>query len=140
MNRPPEVETRWFSLSCRELALLALAVGVVLLAAAVAEGMRLVWRRGRVEVSAHTEVMLAPARLNVNTASDYELAMLPGIGPVTAGAIIQWRTAHGPFKSLEQMEEVRGIGPKTIEAIRPHAMCAPVPETPKSAPESVTVN
>ncbi len=126
MNRPPELETRWFTLSRRELLLLAVAVGAALLAGAVTQGIRYVWGRGRVQVTAHTEVVPPPARLNVNTATDYELSMLPGIGPVTAQAIIDWRTAHGPFKSLEGLEQVKGIGPKTIEAIRPQAMCAAV--------------
>lgn len=126
MSRPPELETRWFSLSRRELLLLAIAVGAALLAAAAVHGVRAVWGGGRVEVTARTEVVPQPARLNVNTASDYELSMLPGIGPVTAQAIIDWRTAHGPFKSLEGLGQVKGIGPKTIEAIRPQAMCAGV--------------
>ena len=140
MNKPADVETRWFSLSRRELLILAMAVGAALLAAAVTKGIGLVWGRGEVDVTAHTEVVPPPARLNVNTASDYELNMLPGIGPVTAEAIIEWRRAHGPFKSLEELAQVKGIGPKTIEAIRPHAMCAPVAETPSPAREAVTNN
>jgi competence protein ComEA len=135
MNRPPEIETRWFSLSRRELLLLALAVGAALLAGAAAQGVRMVWGGGRVEVTARTDVVSPPARLNVNTANDYELAMLPGIGPATAAAIIDWRATHGPFRSLEDLEQVKGIGPKTIEAIRPHAMCAAVTETAKPKAE-----
>ncbi len=131
MNRPPELETRWFSLSRRELLLLAVAVGAALLAGAATQGVRHVWGRGRVEVTERTEVVPPPARLNVNTATDYELAMLPGIGPVTARAIIDWRTEHGPFRSLEELKEVKGIGPKTIEGIRPQAMCAAVTGTPE---------
>jgi competence protein ComEA len=126
MDRPPVMETRWFSLSRRELLILALAVGAALLAGALTQGARMLWGGGKVAVTARTDVAPQPARLNVNTASDYELAMLPGIGPVTAAAIIEYRRTHGPFASLEDLQAVRGIGPKTIEAIRPHAMCAAV--------------
>jgi competence protein ComEA len=56
--------------------------------------------------------------VNVNTASVEELETLPGIGPVLAGAIIEFREQHGPFTAVEQLEEVSGIGPATLEEIR----------------------
>lgn len=60
-----------------------------------------------------------PAGLvNVNTATEAELETLPGIGPVLAAAIVQYRTEHGPFTSVEQLEEVSGIGPATLAEIR----------------------
>ncbi|HWO71697.1 MAG TPA: ComEA family DNA-binding protein [Actinomycetota bacterium] len=60
-----------------------------------------------------------PAGLvNVNTATEAELETLPGIGPVLAAAIVQYRTEHGPFTSVEQLEEVSGIGPGTLAEIR----------------------
>jgi len=126
MNRSPISETRWFALSGRELLVLAVAVGAALLVAAATQGIGLLCGRGQVAVHARSETPAPPARLNVNTATDYELTMLPGIGPATAAAIIQYRETHGPFKSLEDLARVKGIGPKTIEAIRPNAMCAPV--------------
>ena len=125
MNKPQLTETRWFSLSRRELLVLAIGVGAALLAAAAAEGISLLWGRGDVVVTARTDVPPQPARMDINTADDYELAMLPGIGPAIAAAIIEHRRTHGPFKSLEDLEQVKGIGPKIVEAIRPHAMCAP---------------
>ena len=127
MNRPSIGETRWFSLSGRELLILAIAVGAALVAAAATQGFGLLWGRREVAVHARSETLAQPVRLNVNSAADYELVMLPGIGPVTAAAIIEHRRAHGPFNSLEDLALVKGIGPKTIEAIRPNAMCAPVP-------------
>jgi competence ComEA-like helix-hairpin-helix protein len=57
--------------------------------------------------------------INVNQASTVELQALPGIGPVKAADIIQYRTEHGPFKSLTDLDSVRGIGPKTLQDITP---------------------
>lgn len=67
----------------------------------------------------------APARLNLNTASSGELQTLPGIGPVTAGKILRYREAHGPFRSVEEITEVSGIGPKTLESLRPIVTVGP---------------
>lgn len=57
--------------------------------------------------------------VNVNTASESELETLTGVGPVLAAAILQYRTDHGPFTSVDQLEDVSGIGPATLEALRP---------------------
>ena len=63
--------------------------------------------------------------VNVNTATAEELTALDGIGPVKAEAIIQYREANGPFESLEQLQEVKGIGPKTIDNNRERIIFAP---------------
>lgn len=52
------------------------------------------------------------AKVNINTATAEELDTLPGIGPAKAKAIIAFRQANGTFRSLEQLMEVKGIGPK----------------------------
>ncbi len=57
--------------------------------------------------------------INLNTASQAELEELPGIGPVTAGAILQWRTEHGAFTSVDELLEVSGIGDATLAEIAP---------------------
>jgi competence protein ComEA len=63
----------------------------------------------------------APGGLvNVNTADEATLETLPGVGEVLAAAIVQHRTEHGPFTSVDQLEEVSGIGPSTLEELRPH--------------------
>ena len=46
------------------------------------------------------------------------LETLNGVGPVLAAAIIQYRTEHGPFASIDQLDEVSGIGPATLEDLR----------------------
>lgn len=60
------------------------------------------------------------ALIDVNQATVEQLAdALPGIGPAKAQRIVEWRSIHGPFQQLEQLLEVNGIGPKTLERIRP---------------------
>lgn len=58
-------------------------------------------------------------RINVNKATAKELEQLPRIGPVISGRIIEYRTKNGPFKSVEDLVKVKGIGAKTLERIRP---------------------
>jgi competence protein ComEA len=65
-------------------------------------------------------VAAAARPVNINTAGQAELEELPGVGPVTAGAIVQWRTEHGRFSSPDELLEVSGIGEATLEKLRPH--------------------
>ena len=62
----------------------------------------------------------AAPQLNLNTATLADLETLPGIGPVTAQSILAWRTQHQRFTRVEELQEVDGIGPKTMEKLRPH--------------------
>jgi competence protein ComEA len=57
------------------------------------------------------------AMVNVNAASAKELQTLPGIGRVTAQRIIDYRTAKGPFASLEDLLKVKGLGESTVQKI-----------------------
>jgi competence protein ComEA len=56
--------------------------------------------------------------VNENSAPAEELETLPGIGEVLAQAIISYREEHGPFTAVDQLEDVSGIGPATLEEIR----------------------
>jgi competence protein ComEA len=58
--------------------------------------------------------------VNINTASATELEGLPGVGPVTAEAILSHRTEHGAFTSVDQLLDVDGIGEATLAEIAPH--------------------
>ncbi|MFE7745235.1 ComEA family DNA-binding protein [Nocardia sp. NPDC057455] len=57
-------------------------------------------------------------RIDLNTASESDLDALPGVGPVTARAIVSWRTTNGRFTSVEQLGEVDGIGPARLARLR----------------------
>lgn len=59
-----------------------------------------------------------PATININKASQKELESLPGIGPVYAQRIIEYRQNNGPFQSKEQIKEIKGIGEKTFLKIK----------------------
>jgi competence protein ComEA len=63
-------------------------------------------------------ISFAFAAVNVNTATQAELETLNGIGPVKAKAIIDYRSKNGPFKSLEELDKVPGIGQGTLAKIK----------------------
>jgi comEA protein len=56
--------------------------------------------------------------ININQADVKELGNLPGIGPVKAQAIVDYRTENGNFQSKEEIMKVKGIGPKTYERLQ----------------------
>ncbi|MEX0994299.1 MAG: ComEA family DNA-binding protein [Balneolaceae bacterium] len=57
--------------------------------------------------------------ININTAGRESLQELPGIGPAYAERILDWRNKNGPFTSVGQLLEIRGIGEKRLERITP---------------------
>ena len=57
--------------------------------------------------------------VNLNTADQVQLEELPGVGPVTAAAILQWRSEHGAFTAVDELLEVSGIGDATLAQIAP---------------------
>ena len=56
--------------------------------------------------------------VNINTADATALEALNGIGEVLAAAIVQYRDQHGPFTSIEQLQDVSGIGPATFADLK----------------------
>jgi len=58
-------------------------------------------------------------RINVNKADVEQLQQLPGIGPAYANRIVEWREKNGDFQTIDQLLEIRGIGPVRLENIRP---------------------
>lgn len=63
--------------------------------------------------------MMCGARLEINGASEADLALLPGIGEVRARSIAESRRRDGPFPDVESLDRVYGIGPKTVARLRP---------------------
>ena len=62
----------------------------------------------------------AASIIDLNTATAAQLDAIPGVGPVLAGRIVDWRTAHGRFTSLDQLRDVSGIGARTLDRLRPY--------------------
>jgi len=56
--------------------------------------------------------------ININTANSEELQLVPGIGPVTAGKILQMRKSYGAFKSVDDLLAIRGFGEKRLDKMR----------------------
>jgi competence protein ComEA len=92
-------------------------VTLVNLAAPLADGEQvLVPARGAAASTGATPSPTAPVDLNTATAE--QLDTLPGVGPATAQKIIDYRQAHGPFRSLDELEAVPGIGPAKLEQMK----------------------
>ena len=58
--------------------------------------------------------------IDLNSATADEFDALPGVGPVTAAAILTWREANGRFRSVDELGAVDGIGPARLDKLRDH--------------------
>ncbi|MEI7760470.1 MAG: helix-hairpin-helix domain-containing protein [Thermoleophilia bacterium] len=96
-------------------------LALVNLAAPVADGQQVIVPR-RVVVAASGEAAGAmasvPATVSLGSATLDQLDELPGIGPVTAQKILDWRQSHGPLRSVEDLDAIPGIGPARVEQLR----------------------
>ena len=94
-------------------------LSAVNLAAPLADGQQvIVPRRGPGGVSAAAGASSPGAKVSLASATVEQLDELPGIGPVTAQKIVDWRTTHGPFRSVDDLDDVPGIGPAHVEQLR----------------------
>jgi competence ComEA-like helix-hairpin-helix protein len=70
--------------------------------------------------------------VNINTANSEQLQTVPGIGPATAGKILQMRRTYGAFKSVDDLLAIRGLGAKRLEKMRKYLTVGQ--PTPKKTP------
>ena len=108
----------------REILVLAMATAVLVLPGADAVGAGGAGA-GDGYRAALTATQESQRPIDVNTASEEELELIPGIGPAMAQRIITWREEHGPFERVEDLLNVRGIGVKTLEKLRPYVVVHP---------------
>jgi competence protein ComEA len=64
------------------------------------------------------------APVDLNAATVEGLTAIPGIGKVMAQRIVEWRDRHGPFRRVEDLMKVKGIGEKTFDKLRPYVKVA----------------
>lgn len=69
--------------------------------------------------NAQSMQLSSDSRINLNIATEADLDSLPGVGPVMAGRIIAWRESNQRFHSIEELQEVPGIGPKVFANLKP---------------------
>jgi competence ComEA-like helix-hairpin-helix protein len=90
------------------------------------------------EATANKKPPLHP--VNLNTATAAQLQEVPGIGPATADKILKMRKSYGPFKSVDDLRAIKGIGPKRMEKMRKYVTVrkpvAPKESSGESAPPS----
>lgn len=81
--------------------------------------------------------------VNINTANAEELQLIPGIGPATAEKILQMRKSYGPFKSVDDLVAIRGIGKKRLDKMRKYLTvgktAAPKSAQPQTLPPAKAV-
>ena len=81
-------------------------------------------------------IIRAPGPININTASATHLQTLSGIGPALSQRIVDHRDTHSPFERVDDLQRVRGIGPKTVDALRSRITveaASPEPQTPQES-------
>lgn len=95
-------------------------LAAVNLAAPLADGQQVIVPR-RVPLAAgggSSTGAVVGGKVSLATATIEQLDELPGIGPVTAQKIVDWRTTHGPLRSVEELDRIPGIGPARVEQLR----------------------
>lgn len=83
--------------------------------------------RGRLIDIETAEPLAIQFQLDINQADWPEIAVLPNIGEQLAKRIITNRQQHGPFREIADLSRVRGIGPRTVESIKPYLLPLPPP-------------
>ncbi len=113
----PRVSTARRLLQAADQVTLAGLVAACFLAILAHGGCLVLFRHQRIDFDRAPPLELQ-FQIDVNTADWSEFTLLPGIGETLARRVVKHRAQHGPFRSVEQLEEVPGIGPKTMRRIR----------------------
>lgn len=74
---------------------------------------------------AHVDSLFPGGKLDLNAAGVAELILLPGIGPALAGRMVEMRRQRGGFSTVDEIQEVRGVGPATLKRLRPLLVVRP---------------
>lgn len=119
------------------------ALGLLVAALAIATLARLPWAPSEARVSiekappseAAVRALVAGTTLDVNSATAADLELLPGIGPALAQRIVDDRARSGPFRTVEDLDRVRGIGPRTVERLRPFVRIGGAGQGTESPPD-----
>ena len=93
-------------------------LSLVNLAAPLADGQQVVVPRRGPPGSAPSGAPATGVKVSLAMATVEQLDELPGIGPITAQKIVDWRATHGPFRSVEDLDAIPGIGPARVEQLR----------------------
>jgi competence protein ComEA len=90
------------------------------LASRIKDGQKVLVPRsnGDLTASGAPEQSVAGTLINVNTADEAELEKLPGVGPALAKSIVEYRRKNGPFSTVEELDNVEGIGPRKLELMK----------------------
>ena len=81
--------------------------------------------QGRLVEVDRAELREIQFQVDLNQAEWPELAQLPGIGPTLARRIVESREIEGPFRDHDELVRIQGIGPKTLESVRPYLRSLP---------------
>lgn len=112
-------KTEWLLLAMAAIFLIGLLATPTEEAVSIGTGVTVITQRqAEEEVTPAAPEDVGP--ININTAGADDLDTLPGIGPVLAQRIIEYRAAHGPFQKVNDLLEVKGIGPATLDKVRDH--------------------
>ena len=77
--------------------------------------------KGSSSFGGRPDSLLPGEKINLNTADQYDLRRLPGIGEKRAQDSVDYREAHGPFQSVDELDNVSGIGPGILDGLREYA-------------------